>query len=154
MSRWCAFFLVGQVMIGDDYVEPVVARPIKWFMRADAAIDTNDEFVAIGHRSFERGLLNAVTFSKAMGDVKTGVRAEQFERAQQHCGSSCAIDVVIAVDQNRLPAFDCALQASHSLFHAEHAIRLVQLIISWRKEDPRRALVGVPTGYQKSSQDW
>src|ERR1044071_9588522 len=123
-------------------------------MRPDAAVDADDEFVTISDSFFERGLLNAVTFGEAMWDVRAGVCAEEFERAQKHCCSGCAVDVVIAVDQDRLTRFNRALEASDGLLHAEHGIRLVQLIVSWRKEDARGALVGVPAIDEKSSQDW
>src|SRR5829696_4460118 len=142
------------MVIGDDHVETMIARPVEWFVSANATVDTDDEFVAIGEGLLERGLLNAVTFGEAMRDVKASLRAEQLQSAQQHGGSSGAIDVVIAIDQNGLASFDRASQTSDGLSHAEHGIRLVKLIVSWRQEDPRSALVGVSTVNEKSSQDW
>src|SRR5689334_7574870 len=142
------------MVIGDDHVEAVILRPVEWLMRADAAVDADDEFVTIGDGFFEGGLLNAVAFGEAMWNVKAGVRAEEFQRAQEHCCSGCAIDVVITVDQDRLARLDRALQASDGLLHPEHGIRLVQLIVSWREEDARGVLVDVPAIDEKSSQDW
>ena len=49
-----AFFFIGQVMIGDDYVETVVARPVEWFVSANATVDTDDEFVTVGECFLER----------------------------------------------------------------------------------------------------
>ncbi len=141
-------------MIGDDYVEPDLARPVKWFMRTYAAVNTDHEFAAISKSFLESSLLNSVTFGEAMRDMKTDICAEEFQCAQEDGGSCGSINVVIAIDQHTLAVRDRVLQTRYSLFHAEHGIRLMQLIVTWRKEDPRNALVGVSTGYEKSSQDW
>jgi hypothetical protein len=71
-----AFFFIGQVMIGNDYVEALVARPVERLVCANAAVDTDDDFVTIGECLFECRLLNAVAFSEAMWNVETGVCAE------------------------------------------------------------------------------
>ncbi len=90
-----------------------------------------------------------------MWNVKAGVCAEQFERAQEHGGAGRSIDVVVAVDQESAHRVSIArLQTSDGLPHAEHGIRFVKLIVSWREEDARSALVGVSAVYEKSSQDW
>src|ERR1041385_706767 len=122
---WRAFFFVGQVMISDDDVEIVFARPVEWFVRADAAVDADDEFISVSDCFLECRLLDAVTFREAVWNVEACIRAEKLERAQQHGGAGCSIDVVIAVDQDRLARLGWALQASDALFHAEHVIRLV-----------------------------
>ena len=153
-SRWRTFFFVRQMVIGDDHVEPDLARPVEWFVRANAAVNTDHELAAIGESLFECCLLNAVAFGETMRDMKADVCAEEFQRAQEDRGSSCSVNVVIAIDQHALTVCDGVLQTRDGLFHAEHGIRLVKLIVSWRKEDPRSALVGVSTGYEKSSQDW
>ncbi len=66
------------MVIGDDHVETVVAGPIKWVVRADAAVNTYDQLVTFGYCSFERGLLNAVTFGETVWNVKAGAGAEKF----------------------------------------------------------------------------
>src|SRR6185369_1290237 len=109
-GRRRAFFFVGQVMIGDDYVETIVARPVKRLVCANAAIDADDEFVTIGDGFFECGLLNSVTFGEAMRDVKACVCAEEFQCAQEHGGAGRAVNVVVTVDQNGLTRFDCAFE--------------------------------------------
>src|SRR5687767_8391703 len=39
---WSAFCLVGEMVIGDDYVETVVVGPVKRLVRSYAAVDTHD----------------------------------------------------------------------------------------------------------------
>src|SRR5215207_4841135 len=101
-----ACFFVRQVVIGDDHVETHFARPVEWFVSAYAAVDADDEFVAIGESLFECRLLNAVAFSEAMWNVESGVCAEEFESTQKNGGAGCSINVVVTVDQNGLSSFD------------------------------------------------
>src|SRR5262249_47328595 len=104
--RRCAFVLVGQMMVGDDYVETVVARPVEWFVGADAAVNADDEFVTFVKGAFECGLLNAIAFGEAMRYVKAGASVEQFQRAQKDRCAGGAVDVVVAVDQDWFLSFD------------------------------------------------
>ena len=101
VSRRDTFAFIRQVMVGDDYVETVVSRPVKWFMRANAAVNADGEFVTFGHRSFQRRLLNSITFSEPMRHMKAGLRAQQIQRAQQHGRAGCPVNVVVAVDKDR-----------------------------------------------------
>src|SRR6185369_8730633 len=77
-SRRSAFLLIGQMMIGDDYVEAFITRPVEWFVCANAAVDTDDESVTIGECFLERWLLDAIAFREAMWNVKAGICAEEF----------------------------------------------------------------------------
>src|ERR1044071_3802835 len=70
-----AFLFIGQVVIGDDNVEAVLGCPVEWLVRADAAVDADYEFVTVSDCFLEGRLLNAVTFSEAMWNVKTCVSA-------------------------------------------------------------------------------
>ena len=67
----CAFFLVRQMMVGDDDVEAIRARPMKRLMRGDAAVDTDYQFVSLTRGLFERILSNAITLCEAMRNVIT-----------------------------------------------------------------------------------
>src|SRR5215213_5873263 len=68
-----ALLFVRHVVIGDDHVETVFARPVEWFMSANAAVDADDQRVTIGYCLFDRRLLNTVAFGKAMRDMKADV---------------------------------------------------------------------------------
>ena len=63
------------MMIRNDDVQPVVTRPMKRLVRANSAIDADDEFVTFARGFFERCLLNTVAFGETMRDVITGGRA-------------------------------------------------------------------------------
>ncbi len=105
-----ATVFVREVVIRDDHVEVVIACPVKRFVCANAAIDADDEFVTVGDGVLECGLLNAVTFSEAMRDMKARFCAKQFQRTQQHGGAGGAVNVVISVDQNRLTGINSLLE--------------------------------------------
>src|SRR5918999_356109 len=69
--RRSAFVFVRQVMVGNDYVETFFACPMKWRVRADAAVDAHDQFVTFCERLFECCLLDTVTFGETMRNVKS-----------------------------------------------------------------------------------
>ena len=89
-------------------------------MRANAAVDADDEFVAVGESAFECGLLNAVAFGETVRDVKAGACAEKFQCAEQDGGAGSAVDVVIAIDQHGLVRFDGVFDARDGFAHTEH----------------------------------
>src|SRR2546421_8904728 len=69
--RGRAFILVRQMMVSDDDIEAFCARPMKRFVRGDAAVDAEDQFVSFAGSFFEGVLANAVTLSEAMRYVIT-----------------------------------------------------------------------------------
>ena len=77
-----AFILVRQMMISDDDVEAVCARPMKRFVRRDAAVDADNQFVSFSGSFFERILSNAVTFSEAVRNVIARRSSQHSQRAQ------------------------------------------------------------------------
>src|SRR6185369_1563785 len=64
-----AYSFVRQMMIGNDYVEPVVARPVEGFVRTNAAINANHQLVTFPKCLFQRGLLNSVAFRETVWNV-------------------------------------------------------------------------------------
>src|SRR5688500_20376340 len=78
-----AFLFIREVVIRNDHVETVVASPVKGFVRANATVDADDEFVSFGDGAFECWLLNAVAFGETMRNVKTGAGAEKFQRSEE-----------------------------------------------------------------------
>src|SRR2546429_7730885 len=71
-GRRRSFVVVGKMMIRDNYIEPIRARPMQRFVRAYSTIDADDQFVTFARGFFQCRLLNAITFSEAMRHVITG----------------------------------------------------------------------------------
>ena len=87
------------MVIGDDYIEPIIARPVEWFVRAYAAVNANRKFVAFGNGLLQCGLLNAVTFSETMRHMESGFRAQQIQCSKENGRSRGAVNIVVAVNQ-------------------------------------------------------
>ena len=68
-------------MIRNDHIQSIRARPMQRFMRAYPTIDADDQFVTFAGGFLQPRLLNAITFSKAMGHVITGGRSQHSECA-------------------------------------------------------------------------
>src|SRR6266496_1334600 len=90
------------MVIGDDNVQSVSTSPMQRVMRAYAAIDANDEFVALPDGPLQCCLLNSVTLGETMRHVITGSRAQHPQGPDQHRRSGRAINIIVAVNQNRL----------------------------------------------------
>ena len=99
-------------MIRDDYIEPIRARPMQWLVRAYPTIDADDQFVPFARGFLQRRLLNAIAFSKAMRHVITGGR----------------INIVIAVNQDRISIIDGPEKTPYRVGHPTHQKRIVKLI--------------------------
>ena len=102
---------------------------MKRLVSADAAIDTDDEFVAISDGLLQCSLPNSITFSETMGHMEAGAPAKQLQRPQKDRCAGGPINVVVAVNQHALARIDCPQQTSDCLFHAEHEVRIVKLVI-------------------------
>ena len=68
------------VVVGDDEVEPELARAQRRFHAADAAVDRDDQLRALGVQPIDRGGLQAVAVLQALGDEVADVAAQQLER--------------------------------------------------------------------------
>ena len=100
------------MVVGDDDVDAAIDRQTHRLDRGDAAIDGDHElYVAIGEHALEHFDLQTVAIDEAMRDDEVDVRAERAEDGlQQHDGGD-AVDVVVAVDQDRLAIAHRALNA-------------------------------------------
>src|SRR6266550_3930311 len=95
--EWRAFVFIGQVMIGNDYIQALLPGPNKWLVSADAAIDTDDEFVAVSDGLLQRGLLNSITFRETMRHMVTSATTKQLQRPQKDRCASGSVHVVVTV---------------------------------------------------------
>ena len=95
---------VRLVMIGDDQIDAELARAPRRLGAADAAIHRHDQRDAVGVQPLDRRRLQAVAVLQPLRDEVDDVGAEQLERAAQDHGRRDAVDVVVAVDRDPLPA--------------------------------------------------
>ena len=99
---------VRLVVIGDDQVDAELARAARGVGAANAAVDRHDERDAVGVQPLDRRRLQAVAVAQPLRDEVDDVGAEQLERAAQDHRRRDAVDVVVAVDGDPLPARDRA----------------------------------------------
>src|ERR1041385_7176595 len=115
-------------MISDDYIKTVVACPVEWVVCANSTIHADNNLVSVLNRSLQRGLLDAIAFGETVRHMKTCFRAQQVKRPQKNRRSRRAVDVIVAIDENRLTFRDRAQYAWHRVSHAAHKIRVVKLV--------------------------
>ena len=103
VTRRNAFAFIGKMVIGDDYIESVIARPVEWFVRAYAAVNANGQFIVLSHGSLKRGLLNSVAFSETVRHMKSGLRSQQVQCSQENGRSRGAVNIIVAVNEYGFP---------------------------------------------------
>ena len=141
IGGWNTFAFIRQMVIGNDHVESIGSRPVERFMRANATVDANGKVVTFGHGSLKGSLLDAVTLSEAMRNMKTSLRAEQVQRSQQHGGSGRAVYVIVAINQYGFAQLNGLQQTRYGLAHPEHQAGIMKLIVGWFKETSGRLFV-------------
>ncbi len=114
-------------MIGDDEVEAEAARGLGFGEGAHSGVDGDDDADALGVGGFEHGRLHAVAVSQAVRDVKTRFAAEHLDgRLEQNDGNR-AVDVVVAVEEDRFACGDGVFEAFDGGAHAEHEEGIVEV---------------------------
>ena len=98
------------MMVGDDEVEAEAARGFSFGEGAHAGVDGDDEANAVGVCGFKHAGLQAVAFAQPMRHVEAHHAAEHFDRGFQQDHGGGAVDVVVAVEQNRFLRGDGALR--------------------------------------------
>ena len=116
------------MVIGDDEIEPEGFGGLGGGKGADAGIDADDETHALRGCGFEHLIAHTVAFAETMRDVKTDFAAEHFNGCFEQNGGGGAIDVIVAVDQDRLSALYGLLNARNGGGHAEHAVGIEEMI--------------------------
>ena len=101
-SGRCALIRIRQVMVCDDHVKAVRARPFERFVCADAAVNADDEFAAVGCGAFEHILPDAVAFSETVRNMKSCLCTQKIQRAEENRRAGSAINVVVPVNEYAL----------------------------------------------------
>ena len=91
-----------KMVIGDDHVDAALDRAAHRLDAGDAAVDGDDELhVALDEHAVEHFHLQAVAVDEPVRHDEARVRAEGAEDGLQHDDGGDAVDVVVAVDDDR-----------------------------------------------------
>ena len=140
----------GEVMISDDEIHAQAVRRFRRREGADAHIDADDQANAGRSRAFDHIVAQIIAFPNAVRDVEIGRAAAEFDRRLQNDHGHGAVDVVVAVNQNLLFAFDSRVDAVDGGAKAGHEFRRVQMG-QRRREKPRGGFcIGDAAHYQQA----
>ena len=114
-------------MISDDEVEAEAARGFSFGEGAHAGVDGDDDADAVGVGGFEHARLHAIAVAQAMRNVKADVTAEHLDGSLEKDYSDSAVDVVVAIEEDRLPRGDGAFETIDGSGHAEHQEGIVEV---------------------------
>src|SRR5688572_27579122 len=117
---------VGNVVIRDYEVEPILFRPCDRLKTPDAAVDADDDGTSIGLRLLECRDVNAVPFGKAIRNVERRLAPEDLNHLPKQDRSCRTVDIVIAPDKDLLAGIDRAENPLDRLSHAFQKVRLVK----------------------------
>src|SRR4029077_15477259 len=96
----------GEVMVGNDQVDAEAFRGLRGRERADAHIDADDQANSCDRGSFDDVVAHVGAFANAVGNVEVGGASAEFNRSFQNDDRHGAVDVIVAVNENRFFAFD------------------------------------------------
>jgi hypothetical protein len=115
-------------MIGDDEIEAEGFGSFSGGEGADTGVNADDEADALRGCGFENLIAHAVAFAEAVRDVETDRAAEHLNGCFEQNGGGGAIDVIVAIDEDRFAALDGLLHAGDSGGHAVHAVGIEKMI--------------------------
>src|SRR5450432_282459 len=115
-------------MVGNDQVNAQSLGCFGSGKGTNPGIDTDDELRACSSGTFNHITAQVVTFANAVRHMKIRTSATKFNRRLQDDNRGGAVDVVVAVNQNRLFAIKRRLQPIESSFHSGQKIWRMQLI--------------------------
>ncbi len=105
------------MVVGDDDVDARLPGKRDFLGGRDAAIDRYDEPGAELNGFLHTRLRHAIPFNQAIGAKIFNIAAEQPQAAQQNDRGGNAVDVVIAIDDDQLMAFNSLHDPGHGFFH-------------------------------------
>ena len=115
------------MVVGDDEVEAEAARGFSFSECAHAGVDGDDDANAFGVGGFEHARLHAVAVAQAMRNMKADEAAEHFDGGFEQDDGDGAVDVVVAIEQDRLARGDGSFDALDGGGHAEHEKGIVEV---------------------------
>ncbi len=118
----------GEVMIGDDQVEVEPCGFVGGGEGADAGVDADDESHTITCSMREHLRLHAVAVAQAMRDVEADGATENLDSGLEQNDGGSAVDVVVAVDEDRFTRGDGLLDTFDRDSHPVERIWIEQVV--------------------------
>ncbi len=109
-------------MIGHDQVDAQTLRRVGSGKGADPGIHADDQTDARGGSALDDVIFHAIPFADAVGHMKIRSASAKLDRRLEDDDGGGAVDVVVAVDQDALFAFDGCIQAIDCGLHAAHCV--------------------------------
>src|SRR6266540_3922601 len=128
------------VMVGDDHVQPELARVVNLFHRGDAAIDREDQTAAFLGQTLERLPADAVALVEPARQMPFDLRSELAQYEDGEHGRADAVDVVVTVDADALACRNRSSYVLNRPLHVAEQVGVVQGQLAGQ-EGPR--LLGV-----------
>src|SRR5581483_4161087 len=114
------------VVVGDDHVQPDLAREGDLVAPADAAIHRHDQANARRLQPLQPVDVQTVAVAEAVRNVRLDPPPEGGQGAHEQRGARQPVDVVVAPDRDRLAGLDRLPNAAHRLRHAAEAPGVVE----------------------------
>ncbi len=114
-------------MVRDDDVDAQATRLFDDEIRADAGIDADDQGDSSGGGFLDHFAAHSVAIAQAVWDVEGRFAAQQFDSFFQDDDGAGAIDVVVAVKQDRFVLGDSAMQAFNGQIHVFESMGGMQI---------------------------
>jgi hypothetical protein len=124
--------------LSNNQVDPQAVRGLGGSKGTDAHIYADDEANPRRCGPLDDIVAQIVAFANAVGNVKVGAAAAEFDGGLQNDDCHRAIDVVVAVDENGLFAFDGRCHALYRDAQAAHLLGRVQVGQRWRQKTQGR----------------
>ena len=109
--------LPGQMMIGNNQVNAQAASSFGRGKSPDAGIDGDDQTHPGRSRALDDVIFHAIAFPDSVRNVEIGRTPAKFNGSLENDDGSCAVDVVVAVDQDVFLARNRRRKALHCRFH-------------------------------------
>ncbi len=124
----------GQMVVGDDHVDPRRLQVRDRRMRARSAVAGHDQRGAGGLRGAHARRAQVVAVRETMRNERHRRATERAQRAHHQRGGTDAVDVVVAVNENRLTGAHRSRQTLDGTIEIGQAFRLVQMVEPRAKE--------------------
>ena len=135
------------MVVGDDQIDSDHARMLCLLGCRYAAVNADDKAHALLVQAIDRGVIKPIALADAVGDIRIAFEAAAAQPIGQQAGRCYAVNVVIAVNGDRLVLRDGAFYALDRLVHILEQHRVAQKLCAAVKEafgflnaaDPTRA---------------
>ena len=142
----------GPVVVGHDDVEPELAGARDGLGRGDAAVDGDQQPGAGRRQRLDARDRDAVAVLEAAGQERLDLGAQQPQHLDRERRGAHAVDVVVAVHDDRAAGGDRALDQRAGLGHVAERERIVQRAVAV-EERLRGGRIGQPAPHEHLGSD-